>query len=149
MKLVTLNNNSLFVKSMGKLHKVVEILRNPSHEQSVEMLHKKQLICVAGIPGLEGYELIADAYSGCTKTKLDSNEIDGVPSTEMYIQAYNGDFYQIAFVSEDMEVGDKTCTDLPGDQVGLIDSTDYKLHKEGLELHFWAFIDKSKVTIKK
>ncbi|CAH1598266.1 hypothetical protein IB292_02825 [Vibrio parahaemolyticus] len=150
MKMQNLNTfNSLYVKSMNKLHKVTHLISDKNCKTG-EMFDKKQLVVVSQMPGYPEYNLMADVAGGDSNIQLTTPDevLEGMPTTGLYIYSM-GKYFQVAFVSRDPESGDRRVRDLPQQNVGLIDSTDYPLQKAGLEFHFWAFDTPANQTTKK
>ncbi|MDP2565763.1 hypothetical protein [Pseudoalteromonas marina] len=85
---------------------------------------------------------LALQYSGDTDTRLECKSSENKSFTGFYMQAYDGGYYQIAGIFNDVDEANKFM--LQRDDTALIDSTNIK----GLEnqFHFIASLEKSKVT---
>ncbi len=139
-ELKTENSNKLFVKSMSKLHTVTHISFN---EIGHNKLYKsKGLIGVATLHQDTDATALALQYSGDTKTQLECKASENKSFTGFYIQSYDGNYFQIAGIFNDVDEANKFM--LQREDTAIIDSTKIK----GLEkqFHFIASLEKSKVT---
>lgn len=138
-KLETENSYTLLVKSMSKLHTITHISFN---EIGHNKLYKnKSLIGVATLHQNTDATALALQYSGDTDTKLECKGSENKSFTGFYMQAYDGNYYQIAGIFNDVDEANKFM--LNREDTALIDSTKIK----GLEnqFHFIASLEKSKV----
>lgn len=133
---------------MNKLHKVTHLISDKDCKAG-EFFDKKQLVVVSQMPGYPEYNLMADVNGGDRNIQLTTpNEVlKNMPTTGLFIYSM-GNYFQVAFVSRNSESGDRRARDLPQQNVGLIDSTDFPLQKAGLEFHFWAFDTAANQSIK-
>lgn len=64
-------------------------------------------------------------------------------STTSLFLKFDQRYFQVSFVGDDLESGDKMASSFPQDNVGFMDETEYDLQKAGLTFQFWAFIGKA------
>jgi hypothetical protein len=135
-KFASENDNSLFVKSMGKIHHVTHLAFNDQGHK--KLFDDKNLIAVALLPLFET-QLMANRYGGDTTLKLDDKGVTGQPYTDMYMKVDDGKYFQIAAVFTDVDAANSFM--LKWSDTALLDSSTLKGVDE--QYHFIASVKKS------
>lgn len=137
-KLITENHNYLFVKSMNKIHRITHLAFNEAGHKV--LFEKHQLVTVSKLPDIDHVELMAAQYGGDNTFELSDLSTPEQPYLGMYMQAYDGNYYQIAGVFQDIDKANDFMCKRP--DTALIDSTKFKALDH--QYHFIASLKKSK-----
>ena len=139
VKFITHTNNSLFVQSMSKLHKVSHLAFNDEGHKA--LFDKKMLVCVAHLPNTHDVQVMAQRYDGDKTTVLENKSSEGKSFSQFYIKAFNGKFYQVAAVFNNLHEANQFMLDR--EDVAIIDSTNFNRHDN--QYYFIASFVASKV----
>ncbi len=140
-KLITENHNRLFVRSMNKTHQITHLSFNEAGHN--HLFWKESLIGVFGLNDLDDVSFLAKQYGGDTSLTFSNAHTEDKPYLNMYMQAFDGNYYQIAAVFTDVAKANAFMTER--EDTGLIDSTKLGLDNE---YHFIGRLVKSKVITK-
>lgn len=139
MKLQTKNFNQLYIQQNDGYQRIVAICKSGTNNDD-------ELYVAGKMPGFPLIDLLAEKEGLLVEKQLftSAKDIKGMPTTCLFLK-FNQLYFQVSFVGDDLEAGDKMASSFPQDNVGFMDETDYDLQDAGFIFQFWAFIGKADV----
>ncbi|MEZ8733895.1 hypothetical protein [Vibrio sp. 10N.239.312.D08] len=133
MKFQTKNYNQLLIQQNEGYQRIVAICRSGTNDDD-------DLYVAGKMPGFPTIDLLAEKKGKLVAKRLltSSEDIKDMPTTRLFLK-FDRLYFQVSFVGDDLEAGDKMASSLPRDNVGFMDETDYDLQGAGLIFQFWAF----------